>query len=38
VETNIHHPTDSALVGEGVRVLSLACSGERRRYSPPRGG
>ena len=35
VETNIHHPTDSALLGDGVRVLS-ACSGERRRYCPPR--
>ena len=22
VETNIHHPTDSALLGDGVRVLS----------------
>ena len=22
VETNVHHPTDSALLGDGVRVLS----------------
>lgn len=22
VETNIHHPTDSALLGDGVRVIS----------------
>jgi transposase-like protein DUF772 len=31
VETNIHHPTDSALLGDGVRVLSRDCSDERRK-------
>jgi IS5 family transposase len=24
VETNIHHPTDSSLLGDGIRVLSRA--------------
>jgi IS5 family transposase len=27
VETNIHYPTDSSLLGDGVRVLTRAMSG-----------
>jgi transposase, IS5 family len=30
VETNIHHPTDSRLVGDGVRVLSRLCRRAKR--------
>jgi hypothetical protein len=30
VETNVHHPTDSALLGDGVRVLSRLLRGAKK--------
>jgi hypothetical protein len=30
VESNIHHPTDSALLGDGVRVISRLLSRARK--------
>jgi hypothetical protein len=32
VETNIHHPTDSTLLGDGVRVLTAEWQGEYERW------
>src|SRR5262249_39133743 len=39
VETNIHHPTDSTLLGDGVRVLTRIMkkiTGRQRRQHQPR--
>jgi IS5 family transposase len=33
VETNIHHPTDSALLGDGVRVISRLLRRARKALS-----
>jgi IS5 family transposase len=33
VETNIHHPTDSHLLGDGVRVISRLLRRARKRLS-----
>ena len=33
VETNIHHPTDSRLLGDGVRVLSRLLRRAKQRLS-----
>jgi IS5 family transposase len=39
VETNIHHPTDSRLVGDGVRgAQSLAAARQSHRWGGGRGG
>jgi len=37
VETNVHHPTDSALLGDGVRVLSRLLRGAKKAL-PARAG
>jgi len=36
VETNIHHPTDSSLLGDGVRVITRTLYKIRRRVGPLR--
>jgi hypothetical protein len=36
VETNVHHPTDSRLLGDGVRVVSRLLSGRLERRSARR--
>ena len=36
VETNIHHPTDSALLGDGVRVISRLLRRARKVLQPKR--
>ena len=35
VETNIHHPTDSSLLGDGVRVLIRTMRRSRRSWARP---
>jgi IS5 family transposase len=38
VESNIHHPTDSALLADGVRVLSRLLRGAKKALPPAVGG